>query len=301
MRLAPLAKRFDVVYANSQKAMMVGVVVGWLSARPVIWHLHDILGTEHFSPSLSRVAVALATHGARRVLANSQASANAFVAAGGDPGAVHVVYNGVDPARFESVDGSTVAELRTSLGLDGSPLVGAFSRLAPWKGQHVLVEALAELPGVHALVCGAPLFGEDDYAARLRQLAERMGVAPRVHFCGFRDDVAALMRICDIVVHTSVSPEPFGRVIVEAMMSARPVVATRAGGALEIVEDGVSGLLVAPKSPAELAAGVRRLLRQPGDARRIAQAGRESAVMRFSLDVMLAQIARHVDEVAGLL
>ena len=126
------------------------------------------------------------------------------------------------------------------------PLIGVFSRLAPWKGQHIVLQALAGLPGVHGIFAGSALFGEDAYAASLRVLASELGIADRVVFLGQRGDVPALMRAVDIVVHPSVDPEPFGRTLVEAMLARTPVIATDAGAASEILGGGEAGMLVPP-------------------------------------------------------
>lgn len=297
-RTARFATDCDVIYANSQKAFVVGALAARLARKPIVWHLHDVLTAEHFSGSHRRLVVALANAFAERVIANSDASAGAFSASGGRAGRVRVVYNGIDPAPFESVTHAETDRLRERLGLAGSPVVGVFSRLAAWKGQHVLLEALPHLPGVHAVLVGGALFDEHEYAAALRAQAERIGVAERVHFMGFREDVPRLMRLSDVVAHTSTAPEPFGRMIVEGMLARRPVVATRAGGAVEIIRDGENGALVPPGEPHALAAALRDLLEDPVGRANLADAGYRTALDRFSLQAMLDPIERLTQEVA---
>ena len=195
------------------------------------------------------VGSTLANRTVVRVIANSRATAAAFVESGGKSKLVRVVYNGIDPAPFELTTPAELEALEKELGLAEASIVGVFSRLAPWKGQHVLLDALPHLPAVHALLVGDALFGERTYAESLRVRARSLGVADRVHFLGFRKDVPRLMRLSDVVVHTSTAPEPFGRMIVEGMMADKPVVASRAGGATEIIEDKVNGYLVPPGNP----------------------------------------------------
>lgn len=98
------------------------------------------------------------------------------------------------------------------------------------------------------------------------------------------------MRLADVVVHTSVAPEPFGRVVVEGMLAGRPVVATRGGGVDEIVEDGVTGVLVEPGDPRLLAAAVHGLLADPGRRRALADRGHRHALQRFDLRATTAAI-----------
>jgi glycosyltransferase involved in cell wall biosynthesis len=296
-RLARIADGHDLIYANSQKAMVVAALAGKLSKKPVIWHLRDILSIDHFGHAQRWAAVNLANLWVSRVIANSKATAQAFVTAGGDSARVTVVYNGIDPSPFALISDERQMRLRADLGLGREPLVAAFGRLAPWKGQHVLIHALRLLPGVHALIVGAALFGEDAYADRLRRQVAAMNLAARVHFLGFRRDVSDLMSLARVIVHTSIAPEPFGRVLVEGMLAKRPVVASRAGGAIEVIEHGTSGVLVAPDDPHALAHALADLLSDESRGRRIAANGYERACRHFSLDAMLANIEREVGSV----
>jgi glycosyltransferase involved in cell wall biosynthesis len=298
LRLVPECRRHDVVYANSQKAFAVAAFAGWIARRPVVWHLRDLLTPEHFSASHRRLVTGLARRFATRVVANSAATRDAFVAAGGPAEHVRVVYNGIDPAPFEAVDDGDAARLRAELGVGDAPLVGVFSRLAEWKGQHHLLDALAGLPAAHALLVGDALFpGDEAYATGLRERAAQPDLAGRVHFLGFRRDVPALMRACDVVAHTSAAPEPFGRVIVEGMLARRPVVATAAGGAVELVADGRTGLLVPPGDARALRDALARLFGEPTLGARLAEAGAEEARRRFGVERMRAEVADLVAEV----
>lgn len=298
-QVAKRARDCELIYANSQKALVVGALAGKLTGKPVIWHQHDLLTAEHFSGGHRRLAVFLSNRMVTRVIACSRAAAKALVEGGGPPERVHVVYNGIDPAPFETpaTDGE---DLRRELGLgEETRLVGVFSRLAPWKGQHVLLEALPRLPRVHAVLVGDAIFGERAYADALRRQSKDLGVDERVHFLGFRRDIPRLMRLMDVVAHTSVAAEPFGRVIVEGMLARSPVVATRAGGAVEIVDDGISGVLVPPGDAKALAGALDGLLVDGDRARALAETGREKALERFSLQAMLDGVERHLREVAG--
>jgi glycosyltransferase involved in cell wall biosynthesis len=294
-RLAQLAEGHDLIYANTQKAMIVAALAGRLARKPVIWHLRDILSSDHFGRAQRWAAVRSANLWISRVVANSMATADAFVTAGGDRARVSVVYNGFDPAAFGLTSDERQMRLRGDLGLGREPLVAAFGRLSPWKGQHVLIEALKLLPGVHALIVGAALYGEDAYAEELQRQVRTMNLADRVHFLGFRNDIPDLMGLASVVVHTSVAPEPFGRVLVEGMLAKRPVVASRAGGAVEVIEDGASGMLVPPADPGALARAVAGLLSDSAQARRIAVNGYERACRLFSLQAMLARIEREIE------
>lgn len=298
-QLAPLitkvvkkAREYDLIYANTQKALVVGALASFFSRRPLVYHLHDILSTEHFSQTNLRIAINLANRFASLVIANSQASKTAFVQAGGRANLIEVVYNGFDLKNYQN-DESDINKLQQQLGLEGKFVVGHFSRLAPWKGQHILIDALAQCPQeVTAILVGDALFGEQDYVQKLHQQVAELGLENRVKFLGFRSDIPQLMAACDLVAHTSTSPEPFGRVIVEAMLCGKPVVAAKAGGVMELVEHGLNGFLVTPGEPEELAQVIITCLQETEITATIANNARTTASRRFDVAIINQQIAQ---------
>lgn len=297
--VASAAKPMDVIHANSQKSFVVAAAAGLLARRPVTWHLRDILAAPHFSASNIRSAAMLANLRAAAVIANSGATAAAFTAAGGKAGLAHVVHNGIDAAPFDAVTGADIAARRHAHGGDGRFVIAACGRLSPWKGQHVAIEALARVPDAVLWVVGAALFGEDEYAASLPDLAQRLGVTDRVRFLGERSDVSALMRAADVVVHTAVDAEPFGRVVVEGMLARKPVVATDAGGVREILRMGpdATGWLVAPGDAGALAEAIEAVRADPGTAAAAGARAYDDAVKRFSVATMTANVRSVLDAV----
>ncbi|MBW4469066.1 MAG: glycosyltransferase [Stenomitos rutilans HA7619-LM2] len=297
--VSKLSRDYDVIYANTQKALIVGALASLVSHRPLVYHLHDILSIDHFSRTNRRLAVTLANRFARQIIATSSASRRAFIQAGGRANIVTVVYNGFEPAAYQepSVDKT---QLKQQLGLDGQYIVGHFSRLSPWKGQHILLEALVDCPtDVAAIFVGDALFGEQDYVQTLKAQVESLGLQSRVHFLGFRSDVIPLMHACDLVAHTSTAPEPFGRVIAEAMLCGKPVVASASGGAVELVEPGVTGWLVPPGDVKALAATIAHCRTQPNEVKTIAQTAQSTAAQRFDLNQIRQQIDHLLRNVVG--
>ena len=299
----------DIAEANRERGAVAlledgpfaAALAGAIARKPVVWHLRDILGHGHFSAANVRVMIAAANWRAVRVVANSRATADAFVAAGGNRSLLTVVYNGIDPAPFDALAPDTRREVRAELGIPADAFVaGCFSRLHPWKGQAVFLDAVAPMPGVHALVVGGALFsGEAPYEAELRGRAELPSFAGRVHMLGARDDVPRLLSACDVVVHASVLAEPFGRVIVEAMLASRPVIATRTGGVPEVVTDGETGVLVPPGDARVLGEALEALRRDATRSATLARRGAVHARACFSRDAMLAGVRRVIDEVAA--
>ena len=332
--LAELARDYDLIYLNTQKAFVLGTLARIFVRKPVVWFLHDILSRDHFGRLQLRIVRTLAPFSDVTIV-NSEAVADSLRTLTGRPDApLELAYNGIDPTPFDLTVNTQRRALRAAIGVPTDAwCIGLFSRLAHWEGQHVLLEAVsqlllgehgalerrafggagdrgnrsterpARLPEIHVVFVGAALFGEDDYAARLRDVVARHGLQPRVHFVGFQDDIPAWMAAMDVIVHTSVAPEPFGRVVVEGMLAGKPVIAARAGGVTEIIEDHVTGLLTPPGDAPALSRALALLRRDPESAREFAQRGREVARRRFSetayLEVVDTAIERALERAAA--
>ncbi|MGL5832633.1 MAG: glycosyltransferase family 4 protein [Waterburya sp.] len=290
--LAQEAKGCDLILANSQKAFITAAISSLRGSPAVLWYLHDILTAKHFSQVNRLVAVFLANRFAAKVLVNSQATEQAFVAAGGKAKLTRIVYNGFEPQKFDLVNFEDVQKIRAQLGIGDAPLVGLFSRLSYWKGQHVLLEAVKHLSEVQVILVGTALFGEQEYVSELKALAEIPELEGRVHWLGFRDDIPTLMKACDIIVHTSTEPEPFGRVIVEGQLAQKPVVASAAGGALELIENTKNGYLFPPGDAIALGKLIQKLIENPSLAKTLGQQGYIDAQHNFSLETILASFAQ---------
>lgn len=293
--VASKARKHDVVYANSQKAFVLSAIAAKLVRRPLIWHLHDIISSAHFGKMQRRVQVLLANHFTSRVIVPSQAAAAAFVAEGGREDLVVIVPNGLDIVP----ETQSPAEIRQELGLPEGPLVGVFSRLAAWKGQHVVLDALAKTPGVGCIIAGSALFGETAYEDRLKRMVSELGLGERVHFLGQRGDVPRLMRAMDAVIHPSIDPEPFGRTLVEAMLADVPVIATDAGAASDILEAGRAGTLVPPGDADALAQAIARVMaRTPDVTAEIAYAAARARA-HYGVDQMIDATVQVIRQAAG--
>ncbi|MBD2184481.1 glycosyltransferase [Aerosakkonema funiforme] len=289
-KVVHLSRDRDLIYANTQKALVVGAIASFIARRPLVYHLHDIISPEHFSQTNIRIIVTLANRFASLVIANSQATQAAFIAAGGRGDITQVVYNGFTPEFYKNRD-ADIAQAKQRLGMNGRFLVGQFSRLSPWKGQHILLQALKRCPeDVAAILVGDALFGEEDYVKDLHEKVAAMGLENRVKFLGFQSDIVPLMKACDLVVHTSTAPEPFGRVIVEAMLCKRPVVAAKAGGAMELIATNKTGWLVPPGDAIALADAIVACRDRPENAATIVRNAEIEASERFNLTSINKQI-----------
>jgi glycosyltransferase involved in cell wall biosynthesis len=290
LMLASRARRCDLIYANTPKAMVVGALAARLSGKRLLFHLHDILDVTHFSPANVRLLVNLANAQASAVVANSMSTGRSFVAAGGRASLVTQIYNGFDTSAQPRLGR---AEARMELGWSfEQPVAVIVGRIAEWKGQHVLLEALRLAKHWQACIVGDALFneGDSDYKQRLHTMARDPVLAGRVMFTGFVDNPSIYYAAADAVVHCSTAPEPFGRVIVEGLLARRPVIATNHGGAIEILRDGVTGWLVSPGNPIRLAGVLKWIADHPDSAALVASAGREDAQKRFGLNRIANQV-----------
>ncbi len=248
----------DIVHANTLKAGIYGSLAARLAGVPSIWHVRDRIASDYLRRPTTLVLRVLIGRLPQGVIANSQATRATLRSA---PERTAVVYSIVhDPIA------SPLAAAQS--GRDAGFVVGIVGRLAPWKGQHVFLEAFARAFGTGnevAVVVGEAMFGEaeEQYGVQLRELAQELGIADRVEFRGFRDDVWAELARMDVLVHASISAEPFGQVVVEAMLVGVPVVAAASGGPLEILTDGVNGLLYTPGDVDALAEALSRLRGDP--------------------------------------
>ena len=162
-----------------------------------------------------------------------------------------------------------------------------------------MAEVIQSQPNTKALIVGAPdsTPSNQAYYQKLQQLVSELRLSDHVVFTGFRTDVSSIMAASDIVVHSSSEPEPFGRVVVEALLAGRPVVATAAGGVLDIVEDQVTGLLVPPKNAALMAKAIQQLLQNREQARAIGQRAQQRSKERFSVKRHVTAVQRIYQEV----
>jgi glycosyltransferase involved in cell wall biosynthesis len=208
-----------------------------------------------------------------------------------DPARIRTIPRGVDATAFDpqAVSVERKARLaRTWRVPEGMRIAMLPGRLSRWKGQEVLIEAVAQLRSrdVCCVLVGSDQ-GHRDHAAGLIRLSERLGVADRLRWAGECDDMPAAMMLSDVVVHASTRPEPFGRVVIEAQAMARPVIATDHGGPVETVEHGVTGWRVTPGDASALATARERALSMPASGRlALGIRAREAVLKGYTMEAM---------------
>lgn len=287
---------FEIVHTNTLKAHVLAGFATRIAGRTLVWHIRERITTDYLPHPVAQALRRLSRMVPQAIIANSAATRLSLLE---------------HDAQYKN--GSSTAELRCSVIWDGTDVIrfrptgiagrdascpariGLIGRISPFKGQDVFLRAAAEVASTHAdtrfIIVGSALFGERAYERELQGLVKQLGIADKVEFRGFRDNIAAELAALDIVVHASVRPEPFGQVIIEAMASGKPVIATKGGGVPEIICDRVTGYLVAMGDAGAMAAALRELLDNPDRAAAVGAAARDVVCEQFSI----LTTARHVE------
>jgi glycosyltransferase involved in cell wall biosynthesis len=202
-------------------------------------------------------------------------------------GRFRVIYTGVDIAAIQQA--ATPPVTRAALGIaEDAPILLVAARLHPMKGINYLLDAMPAILEKHPQTI-LLLAGDGNERERLQTQADALGVTGHVRFLGWRDDVPRLLTLADTVVQPSVNLETFGYTLVEAMALGKPCVATAVGGMPEVVEDGVTGLIVPKRDVAALTRAIVELLDDPARARQFGQNGRKRVQDLFRLETMIQQ------------
>lgn len=292
-----VAQRPQILHTHTAKAGTVGRTAAATlgrAGRPLTVHtFHGHVLRGYFGPNAERGIVTAEALLARRtdlLIAVSTEVRDELLDRGiGRRGQFEVVPLGLDLSGFLAVDEPS-GVLRKELAIPpGAPLVGIVGRLVSVKDHATLLAAMAQAPGVHLAV-----IGDGDLRSALEVQARALGLADRVHFTGWSPDVPAALSDLDAVVLASKN-EGTPVSLIEASAASRPVVATAVGGVPSVVEDGVTGRLVAPGDPAALATAIREVLENPERAAHMGRAGRERVRNRFGAERLLADMRRIYD------
>jgi len=279
----------DLIHLNNG---IVGDMAGIRAASarhiPAVCHIRNFRKLPKLSVATSRsVSVFICI---------SRAVREHLIKAGVAPDRCVVVPNAVNPVRFNEAAIST-AGLREEFGWNEShKLFALVGRLVSWKGQDYFLKAIATArktdTSVRGLIVGdgEATSGSDAYVGRLKTLASELNLDEFVTFTGHRTDVPNIMKSVDGVICASSDPEPFGRVIIESMAVGTPAIATNAGGAADIIADGVDGLLVPIKDSDALAEAILRVSGDDAFAREMREAAMRTVADRYTEKQHVARV-----------
>ncbi len=292
-------RRIDLVYTNTL-AVLAGAFWARLRGVPHVWHVREIILEPR---AVSRFFQIMARSFSKRLICNSEQT-RLWIAAGRPDQAV-TVWNGVAvldegvPTAASRIE----ARRRLNLPLD-LPLILMVGRINAWKGQDLLMEAVdtldpsGGLPFQMVFVGSAPP-GRPEFTEHLNRRIAASPHAARIQLRPFTEAITDYYRAADILVVPSREPEPFGRVAIEGMACALPVVAARHGGLVEIVDNGTTGFLFPPNDATALAEALRMLLQDAALRQRLGEEGRARQKALFSLETYRDGVVSVFLEVTG--
>jgi glycosyltransferase involved in cell wall biosynthesis len=285
-------EKIDLVHHNDNLPKdRYTVMAAKLANVRQICHIRTLKGLSSFDRKLAGVV--------DQFIYMSKAIEQVYRDAGISASQGQVVYDGFTPTVYDAIDPNEIASLRTEFGVtDDDWLISNVGRLDNWKGQDYFLEAIAEVvkihPNVKALLVGAPESTpwNQAYYQKLKQMVVDLDLSKQVIFTGYRSDIPRILAASDIMVHSSSLPEPFGRVVVEGMLARCPVIATGAGGVLDIIDEKETGLLVPPKDAMSMAKAMLWILQDREQAKFMGQRARQRAEQKFSVEQHIAAVQK---------
>jgi glycosyltransferase involved in cell wall biosynthesis len=271
----------DFAIVNTIKSALFVIPAAFVTKVKTIIILHDYLTESFFKYFFIKVIIFFLKR-SEKVICVSGDIKRTLDAICGNTINSEVIFNGVDIDRFNP--DIAVEDLKKGLAVGQKHVVSCVGRLEPWKGQKLFIQAAHTIclkrDDVLFLVVGGAFFQRKDYEAECRLLVKDLGLKDKVLFLGFRDDIEKIIVLSDIVVHSSILPEPFGRVLIESMSCAKPVISINTGGSKEVITPE-TGIILETADPDDLAHEIIKYLDNPVARTTIAHAARKRAVEIF--------------------
>jgi glycosyltransferase involved in cell wall biosynthesis len=283
----------DLIHTNNPKSHVMGALAAVGLGLRLVIHVRDIFGRFSLSRLLLRLAVGL---NRSRIVCISEAVRKSLPA--GLQSRAIVIYNGFPQPEIKK--GREKVRLELGMGY-GEKIIVSAGRIVPWKGFPLLISAMAPLlrgGGCRLVIMGDALYWNKGYPDSVKKCAQELGVADRVVFTGFVERPEDVFAAADVFVLPS-RMEPFGRVLVEAMLCGLPVAAFDEAGPREIVTQGRTGILVAPGDGAALCAAIHGLLSDEAACKAMGRAAREEAKERFPIQRTVTQLESLYDAITG--
>jgi len=267
-------ENIDIVHARSRVPAWISYFAARKTKRPLITTCHGYYSRHLFSWVMGW---------AKLVICPSKVIAQHMIEDFGvSREKIRLIPRGVDLEKFRFI----APDEKRKDGFN----VGIIGRLTPLKGHLYFIKAMAEVakvvPKLKIWIIGDAPSHKMAYKEDLKALVRRLGLWPQIEFLGNQKDIPSILENLDLLVLASITHEAFGRVIIEAQASGVPVVATRVGGVIDIIEDGLNGLLVAPASSDEIAKSVIKIFQDPQLARRLAENAYRKVKEEYSLEKM---------------
>ncbi|HEX3036628.1 MAG TPA: glycosyltransferase family 4 protein [Thermodesulfobacteriota bacterium] len=293
-------RKVDIIYCNGTVAKIVGAIIGTFNFFPVIWHVRNIQQTKALRFTMNLLSLSPAV---KKIICVSNATGGQFRFSSEK---ISVIYNGIDIDEFNPQ--KTAGALRVEYGIpEGTIIVGSTGRVVPRKGYEHFIQAalivrnkLGENKAGRVrfvLVGDTPYYFRDNHLDYLKNIVKDLNLEDMFVFTGHKDDVKSYLKDFDIFVIPSNYPDPFPRVVIEAMSFAIPVVGYRIGGIQEAIEHGVTGFLNEPGSNEQMADSILSLVSDRLLRLSMGLAGRERVIKNFSAEAKTKEVEEKILEV----
>ena len=270
------------IYSHGLKAHGISSVLGILIRKPVIWHMHLFPPTGLIGKIFRILAKSPKT-----IIANSAAVQNACAQFRSD---TETVYCAIDGRNYKKISPENIPE-SIRFQRSGTIAVGMVTVLAPWKGVELFIETLIPIllknENLNVIICGDEIYetsGHDGYLMKLISIVESNNLTDRFKFIAFQSDVSPIYSQLDFLVHASLRPEPFGRIVSEARLCGCPVIAVDSGGSAEQIIHGETGLLYSSEDRALLESAIITLLDDRALRKKLAVKGRDWVGTNLSME-----------------
>ena len=282
----------DVIISCASKDHLCAGPVAKAKATPHLWWVNDIISEAFFAWPVRKFFINRAKAYAKRVICVSQYANQAIVEEGLDRDRVTTIHNGIDVDRFASAK---------RLSPDGSPTIGLIGRLTPWKGQMLFLEIAlawkaAKHPKVNFRIIGGSFNEDASFRESLMNFVREHNLDDWVTMMDHEANIETALADLDVLVHASTRPEPFGRVIIEAMATGIPVVAANAGGVPEIISHEKDGFLVSPGDRESYLHHLLSLATDQNLSKTIGAQGTLTVRKHFSLERVATDFANLIEE-----
>lgn len=270
------------------------IVAAWITGIPCISHNHGYPNLTNFAKYFDRFVdsfIYISNDIAKHHIDQGKSKTKGII-----------IHNGLDMKDFTRTYDTTLVRNELCSTLD-EILIGLPGRIAWWKGHEYFLEAIAEvtkkISGLKGVIIGdvtKDSFGHNQhYFNKLQSIVKSLNIEDKILFSGFCSDVPRVLAALDVVVHASSIPEPFGLVIIEGMAAGKPVVATGAGGVLDIIEDGVNGILVPCKDSKAMAKAILQIISDKGKAKQMSLAARQCVANKFTIQRQVTAVQELYD------
>lgn len=289
-RIDLLHSHTDVHYGKPE------CIAAWLSGIPCIIHNHRYEKFNYFDKFLLLSV--------NQFIHISSSVAEDHISNGTPSQKGNIIHNGIEISPYIKKYDTDLVRSDIQVKQD-EILVGLIGRIDWWKGHDYFIEAIAlaakTIPTLKGLIVGEVWNDQTgrnhQYLNRLRLLIRSLDIDDKITFTGFRSDIPRLISALDIVVLASSEPEPFGLVIIEGMAAGKPLIATAAGGVIDIIEDGVNGLLIPCKDPNAMAQAILKIISNPAWARQMGLAARRRVAERFTVQKQVKAVQKLYDSI----